>query len=76
MGFSRHYFKDYNFMLTKISGEIDNNSLSQHVIDVNNEAEGISNLKELADCREITSVKLLSTQTTTMSAGNEKNKPG
>ena len=63
-------------MLTKVSGDIDGNSLAQHVIDLNKETEGIFNLRELADYREITSVKLLSTQATTMSAGSEKDKPG
>jgi uncharacterized protein YpmB len=76
MGFSRHYYKDYNFLLSKISGDINGKMFMQEVMELNKEAEGISNLKELADCREITNVKLLSTQMTTMSAGSEKDKPG
>jgi len=75
MGFSRHYFKEYNFMLTKINGEINDNDLSRHVVALNKETEGLINLKELADCREITKINL-TTQGTTINASHEKNKPG
>jgi len=75
MGFKRHYFKQYNFMLTKISGEINDNDLSLHVEDMNQAADGLINLKELADCREITIINL-TTQGTTNNASDENNKPG
>ncbi len=76
MGLSRHYFKDNNFLLTKVSGDINGKILMQYIIDTNKETDGISNLKELADCREITSVKSLSTQIISDSAESETNKPG
>ena len=75
MGFTRYYFQEYNFMLTKLAGEVNDNDLSHHVVALNQETEGLTSLKELADCREITKIKL-STQGTTDSAGHEKNKPG
>lgn len=54
MGFTRHYFQEHTFMLTKITGEINDDDLSQHVVALNKETEGLTNLKELTDCREIT----------------------
>jgi len=76
MGFSHQYFKDHNFLLTRASGDIDGKDLMQHVISVNEDTEGIIDLKELSDCREITSLELLSTKMATMSAANENDKPG
>lgn len=75
MGFSRQYFQEFNFMLTKITGEINDKDLSHHVAVLNQEAKGLVNLKELADCREVTKINL-STQGTTYSASREKNKLG
>ena len=75
MGFSRHFFQVHNFMLTKVIGEINDNDLSHHVDALNQETEGLTNLKELADAREITKVNL-STQGTILSADSEQNKPG
>lgn len=43
-------------MLTKLTNEISDNDLLRHVIALNNETEGLKDLKELADCREITKV--------------------
>lgn len=75
MGFSIHYFQEYNFILTKITGEVDDGDLAYHVAALNQKTDGIINLKELADCREVTVVNL-TTRGTTHSAGLEKNKPG
>ncbi len=75
MGFSRHFIQKYNFMLTKITGEINDDDLSHHVGALNQETEGLTNLKELADCRGITKINL-STRGTTLNADREKNKPG
>lgn len=75
MGFTRHYNQENNFMLTKVVGEINDEDLLHHVIALNKELEGLTNLKELADCREITKINLSTSETTT-SANNEKNKEG
>ena len=76
MGYSHHFYKDYSFILTKVSGKIDGNTLKQHVTDINNTTKEISKLKELVDCTKITNLKLLSTLSTIMSAENEIDKPG
>lgn len=75
MGFSRHYLKECNFMLTKISGEVNDQNLRQHVIDLNRETEGISDLRELADCRDIRDMKRLSAQVTADCGHLENNRP-
>ncbi len=76
MGFSHQYFKDHNFLLTRASGDLDGKDLMLHVININEVTEGIINLKELSDCREITSLDSLSTKMATMSAAAENDKPG
>lgn len=75
MGFSIHYLKDHRFMYTKISGEINNQNLKQHVIDFNKETEGISDLRELADCRDLINLKALTVNGTSYCATLENNKP-
>jgi len=75
MGFTRHYFDDLNFVLTKITGAINDNDLAMHVDALNKESKGKTNLKELADCRAITKINLTS-QGTAINASNEKPKPG
>ena len=75
MGFTRYYSAEHNFMLTKITGEIDDNGLMSHVISLNKETSGLVNLRELADCREITKINL-TTQGTVISASKEQDKPG
>lgn len=74
MGISRHFFKQHNFIVTKFWGKIDNDDLMGHVIEFNKESKGLSNLKELADCREITDLELLSVENITKIAGGEKYK--
>ena len=75
MGFSRYYFQKQNFMLTKITDEINDDDLYHHVVALNKEVEGIANLKELADCREIIKINL-TTAGTTRSADHEQIKKG
>ena len=72
MIFSRHFSKDHNFMYTKIAGEINDQNLRQHVIDKNKETEGISNFRELADCREISCMDSLTVQGAADSADTER----
>ena len=72
MVFFRHYLKDHNFMYTKISGEVNDQNLKQHVADLNKETEGVSNLIELADCREISCLEKLTVQGTAKSAAIER----
>ncbi len=76
MGFSRYYFKEHNFLLTKISGQIAVDDLLQHVITVNKEMTGKINLRQLTDCRNITNLQSLSVKDATNCAQRETNKPG
>ena len=75
MGFSLHYLKDHRFMYTRISGEINDQDLKQHVINFNKETEGISDLRELADCRNLINLEALTVKGTSYSAILEDNKP-
>jgi hypothetical protein len=67
--------KDHAFMFTKISGDVNDQNLKQHVLDLNRETEGISNLRERADCRVITDMERLSVQGTADCARLESNRP-
>lgn len=75
MGFSRHYFKEFNFLFTNITGEVNDSDLASHVVAINNETRGLVNVKGFADCRDVTKVNF-TTQGTILSATNEENKPG
>jgi len=75
MGFTRHFSKELNFLLAKATGEINDSDLASHVKAINEVTNGLSNVKGLADCREITEMNL-TTQDTMLSAQMEDNKPG
>ena len=74
MGFSTHYFKDLSFFLTKVSGDISDDDLIQHIVSLNKETKELLILKELSDCRKINSVTSLSTQATILAADIEQEK--
>lgn len=75
MGFSRHWLRDHAFVLTKVSGSIDNLSLIEHVQTLNQECVGIDGVKELADCRELKDVERLSVHGVTQASSREQVKP-
>lgn len=75
MGFSRRYLKDNNFLVTKVTGEVNDHNLREHVIELNMETEGISDLRELADCRGIVDLTQLTVQGTSECAKLENNRP-
>ena len=60
MGITRHFLDNANFVLTRAFGELSDIILRDHVIALNQEASGIEDLRELADCREINDLKDLS----------------
>ena len=62
-------------MFTKISGEVNDQNLRQHVVDLNRETEGIYDLRELADCRDIQDMRHLSAQGTADCAQIENKRP-
>ena len=76
MGFSRHWLRDHTFILTRVSGTIDNRSLLEHVQALNRERDGVIGMKELADCRDLRDVEALSVSAVTQAGSIEVKKPG
>jgi hypothetical protein len=64
VGTSRYYLKENNFMLSRLSGEISNQALREHVLEFDQDTEEISNLREFVDCRKIESLCDMTTSTT------------
>lgn len=62
MGFSRYYLKDYRFMLTRITGDMNDHNSMEHIIAHNREADGITDLRELTNGRKIDSMAALTVQ--------------
>jgi len=76
MGIRRQHAKGHNFILTLLSDTLNDEILMEHVRLLNIETTGAVNLKELADCRWLTSFDGLTVSGTTMCAKVENNKPG
>ena len=76
MGFSVYFNQKHNFMLTRLSGDINNNNLRNHVLNLNKLTEGVSRLREIADGRKIENISCLTVEGTTIGAELESNKPG
>ena len=76
MGLSVYFNQKHNFMLTRLAGYIDNNNLRNHVLNLNKLTEGVSGLREIADCRKIENISYLTVEGTTIGAELESNKPG
>ena len=51
MAFSRHFYPEHNFALTQCHGIVDDNSLRIHILSFNIEAQGMQNIREIADIR-------------------------
>jgi len=76
MGFSVYFNQKNHFVLTRLSGDIDNNNLRNHVLNLNKLTEGISELREIADCRNIENISYLTVEGTKIGAELESNKLG
>ena len=76
MGLSRHWLREHAFVVTKVSGAIDDRSLMEHVQALNRECAGVDASKELADCRELKDVASLSVTGVTQASSREMKKPG
>jgi len=76
MGFTRYWLRERAFLLTNVSGRIDNRSLMEHVQALNRESGGVMGLKELADCRELRNVEALEVSGVTQAGSLEVKKPG
>ena len=75
MSITRHYLQDKNFMMTRITGNLNDNILMEHVNELNRMTLGLSNLRELADCRKITGADGLTVQGTADCAKTELDRP-
>lgn len=53
MGFTRHYKRELNFVLTRVFGEIDDHQAKEQVLALNEEAKDEKALNEIADCRKL-----------------------
>lgn len=76
MGFSRHWLRDRAFVLTRVTGRIDNRSLLEHVQALNRESNGVIGMKELGDCRDLQDLEALSVSVVTQASSIEAKKPG
>ncbi|MCP4631401.1 MAG: hypothetical protein GY855_00635 [candidate division Zixibacteria bacterium] len=74
MGFQRHFLKQDNFILSKASGELNDQDLMQQVVSLNRETEGVSDFRELSDCRDLKSLEKLTVHGTTQCAQAEENR--
>ncbi|BBO70319.1 hypothetical protein DSCA_42490 [Desulfosarcina alkanivorans] len=62
MGFSRHFFPEYQFAFTQCYGIVDDNSLRIHILSFNLEAKGMTYIRELADARKLDNVSNVTVQ--------------
>lgn len=68
MGISRYYFEESNFVLSRLYGEINDQSLRESVEAFNAEAREKSDLRILTDCRRIDDLENLTVRGTTLDA--------
>lgn len=69
--FERFYKAKSPFVYTRVTGDLDDAQVLQHLIEYNAETEGRAGLIELSDCREVRNVESLSVQGLVESAGLE-----
>lgn len=75
MEFNRFYAEDLKFEVTLVSGEINDDNLREHILKLNESTGDISDLKELADCRNITSLEKITVAGTVRNADLEATRP-
>jgi len=62
MAFSRHLYPEHNFVFTQCYGIVDDNSLRIHILSFNIEAQGMRNIRELADVRRMENASKVTVQ--------------
>jgi len=72
MAINRIYFKEENFVLTIIYDELTDIELAEHVYTMNTEYEGITGIRELADCRYLHDISQLTARDMLSTADAEK----
>ncbi|MBW9261326.1 MAG: hypothetical protein K1566_17715 [Candidatus Thiodiazotropha sp. (ex. Lucinisca nassula)] len=75
MPFTRRFSEKHHFMLTTLSGELNDEDLLVHVLALNEETKGISDLIELADCTTVTCLEHLTVEGTSSIATLEAIRP-
>lgn len=70
-----YHLKASDFILTKLSGDLNDENLRQMVLILNQATEELSEFRGLADLREITSLKQWTALGATHSSGLETSKP-
>lgn len=68
MGFTRYYLKEHNFLLTRMTGRVDDAALTDHIRAHTEETRGVRNLRELVDVRQADDLDGLSMDGTTGAA--------
>ena len=75
MDFKRHYLIGSHFMFTKLPSVVNDENLKAHVQRLNEETQGITDLKEFADCLDVIDISRLTVQGTVQSASSEIDRP-
>ena len=75
MSIVRRYHPSLDFVLTRISGDLDDEQLERHVRVFNSEAADRQGLMELADCRELRNVDRLNVTGALNAAALEQGQP-
>ncbi len=74
MGFHRYFLKQNNFILSKVSGQLNDQDLMQQVISLNRETKEMPDFRELSDCSNLESIEELTVQGTTRCAQTENSR--
>lgn len=75
MSFRRSYDLENKFVLTNISGSVNDKNLMEHVLKLNAEMEGNDDFRELADCLQTENIMDLTVQGSVHAAETERNRP-
>lgn len=75
MPITRHFFPPKNFILTRMTGTVDENDLRRHLIAMNEDATQYTALKELVDCRRMKCNGCRSVHDVMEAASLEKGRP-
>jgi hypothetical protein len=75
MGFSRHHLESQRFVISYVTGVVDDHALGDHVRQLNELTQNMPHLMEVADCRTVTAVDGLSVNGAVLAAELEVHRP-
>lgn len=75
MGFTRQYFQDHNFLLTRLSDEISDAMFNQHTSDFEMETRDLHDVRELADCRTVSDLTEITSNGVIQNAESAAHRP-